>query len=279
MGYSVIMNLDEYEGGYMVKNVVITGSTRGLGLEMAKEFLKAGCNVTISGSRENSFEREKEQVKGFENHFIFIPCNVTKISELKNLWTKSVEKWGSVDIWINNAGQNVPHEFMWDTEERYIEAVVDTNIKGIMFGCKVAVENMLKQGYGQVWNMEGLGSNNMIIEKTILYGTSKHALTYFTKGLAKELKNSPVKVGRLSPGMMLTEFITKSPTGELSTVTEDNQFKKVFNILADKPETVAKFFIPKILENTKQNAHIQWLTNTKSAQRFMMSPFKKRELL
>jgi len=138
---------------------------------------------------------------------------------------------------------------------------------------------MLKQGYGQVWNMEGLGSNDMIIEKTILYGTSKRALTYFTKGLAKELKDSQVKVGRLSPGMMLTEFITKAPTGEVSTVTKDNQFKKVFNILADKPETVAKFFIPKILENTKQNAHIQWLTNTKSAQRFMMSPFKKRELI
>lgn len=279
MENSVIINLDKCKGGYMVKNVVITGSTRGLGLEMAKEFLRAGCNVTISGSRENSFDREKEQVKGFENQFIFVPCNVRNISEIKNLWTKSADKWGSVDIWINNAGQNVPHEFMWDTEEEYIEKVVDTNIKGIMYGCKIALENMLKQGHGQVWNMEGLGSNNMIIEKTILYGTSKHALTYFTKGLAKELKNSPVKVGRLSPGMMLTEFITKSPTGEPSSVTQDNQFKKVFNVLADKPETVARFFIPKILENTKQNAHIQWLTNAKSAQRFMMSPFKKRELL
>lgn len=263
----------------MVKNVVITGSTRGLGLEMAKEFLKAGCNVTISGSRENSFDREKQQVKGFEKQFIYVPCNVRNISEIKNLWTKSVEKWGTVDIWINNAGQNVPHEFLWDTEAEYIEAVVDTNIKGVMYGCKIAVENMVKQGFGQVWNMEGLGSNDMIIEKTILYGTSKRALTYFTKGLAKELKDSPVKIGRLSPGMMLTEFITKAPTGELSTVTQDNQFKKVFNILADKPETVAKFFIPKILENTKQNAHIQWLTNAKSAQRFMMSPFKKRELI
>ncbi|MEG1798295.1 MAG: SDR family oxidoreductase [Clostridium sp.] len=263
----------------MVKNVVITGSTRGLGMAMAKEFLKAGCNVTISGSRENSFHREKEQVKVFENKFIFVPCNVRNISEIKNLWTKSVEKWGSVDIWINNAGQNVPHEFLWDTEEEYIDAVVDTNIKGIMYGCKIALENMLKQGHGQVWNMEGLGSNDMIIEKTILYGTSKRALTYFTKGLAKELKDSPVKVGRLSPGMMLTEFITKSPTGELSSVTQDNQFKKVFNILADKPETVARFFIPKMLENTKQNAHIQWLTNIKSAQRFMMTPFKKRKLL
>lgn len=262
-----------------MKNIVITGSTRGLGLAMAKEFLKAGCNVTISGSRPDSFDSGKEDVKEFENQIIFIPCNVRNISDVRNLWLKSVEKWGCIDIWINNAGQNCPHEFMWDTDEEYINYVVDTNIKGVMYGSKIAVENMLKQGYGQVFNMEGLGSNNMIIEKTILYGTSKHALTYFTKGLAKELKNSPIKIGRLSPGMMLTEFITKSPTGERSHVIEDNQFKKVFNILADKPETVAKFFIPKILNNTKQNAHIEWLTGVKSAQRFMMAPFRKRELL
>jgi short-subunit dehydrogenase len=262
-----------------MKNVVITGSTRGLGLAMAKEFLMSGCNVTISGSTPNSFDREREEVKGFERQVIFIPCNVRKISEIKNLWLKSVEKWGSVDIWINNAGQNCPREFMWDTDEEYIDYVVDTNIKGVMYGCKIATQNMLKQGHGQVWNMEGLGSNDMTIEKTILYGTSKRALTYFTKGLAKELKDSSVKVGRLSPGMMLTEFITKSPTGEVSSVTQDKQFKKIFNILADKPETVARFFIPKMLENTKQDAHIQWLTNMKSAQRFMMAPFKKRELI
>lgn len=262
-----------------MRNVVITGSTRGLGFAMAKEFLKSGCNVTISGSRPDSFDFGKEEVKGFENQYIYIPCNVRDISQIKNLWLKSAEKWGNIDIWINNAGQNCPHEFMWDTEAEYIDYVIDTNIKGMMYGSKIAVENMLKQGNGQVWNMEGLGSNNMIIEKTILYGTSKHALTYFTKGLAKELKNSPVKVGRLSPGMMLTDFITKSPTGEFSKVLEDNQFKKIFNILGDKPETVAKFFIPRMLENTKQNAHIMWLTNAKSFQRFMSAPFKKKNLL
>lgn len=138
---------------------------------------------------------------------------------------------------------------------------------------------MLKQEYGQIWNMEGLGSNGMTIERTILYGTSKSALSYFSRGLAKELKNTPVKVGRLSPGMMLTEFITKSPTGEASSVTRDKQFRKVFNTLADKPETVAGFLVPRMLSNTKQDAHLVWLTNLKSAKRFMTAPFNKRDLL
>lgn len=262
-----------------MKNVVITGSTRGLGLEMAREFMKSGCNVTISGSKPESIDHAKEKLKGFEDKYIYVTGNVRNIADIKSLWLQSVERWGSVDIWINNAGQNCPRESLWDTPDEYIDAVVDTNIKGVMYGSRVAAENMLHQGHGQIWNMEGLGSNDMIIEQTILYGTSKRALTYFTKGLAKELKDSPVKAGRLSPGMMLTDFITKSPTGEVSSVTQDSQFRKIFNTLGDEPETVAKFFVPRILSNTKQNAHLVWLTNMKSAKRFMIAPFNRRELL
>lgn len=262
-----------------MKNVVITGSTRGLGLEMAKEFLKAGCNVTISGSKPESFDYAKEKLKEYEGAYLYVVCNVRDIAAIKNLWIESIEKWGTVDIWINNAGQNCPREALWNTPEEYIDAVVDTNIKGVMYGSRIAAEFMLKQGHGQIWNMEGLGSNDMIIEQTILYGTSKRALTYFTKGLAKELGDSSVKAGRLSPGMMLTDFITKSPTGEASSVTRDDQFKKVFNILGDEPETVAKFFIPRILSNQKQDAHLVWLTNMKSAGRFITAPFTKRKLL
>lgn len=77
----------------------------------------------------------------------------------------------------------------------------------------------------------GLGSNDMIIEQTILYGTSKGSLTYFTKGMAKELKDSPVKIGRLSPGMMLTDFITKSPTGELHLLHKIMNLEKFLMLL------------------------------------------------
>jgi NAD(P)-dependent dehydrogenase (short-subunit alcohol dehydrogenase family) len=262
-----------------MKNVVITGSTRGLGLEMAKEFLKLGCNVTITGSKPESLDKVKGVLKEFGNQYIYEPCNVRNIADIKRLWFKSVEKWGSVDIWINNAGQNCPRESLWNTPDEYVDAVIDTNIKGVMYGSKIAAEHMLNQGYGQIWNMESLGSNDMIIEQTILYGTSKRALTYFTKGLAKELENTKVLAGRLSPGMMLTDFITKSPTGEISSVTQDKKFMRVFNTLGDKPETVAKFFIPRILSNTKQDAHLVWLTNRKSMKRFMVASFKKRELL
>lgn len=262
-----------------MKNVVITGSTRGVGLCMAREFLKSGCNVTVSGRSETSFEVAKQELAEFSGRVLYVPCNVRIKKELENLWKESAQKWGQVDFWINNAGQNVPYEFVYDTEQNYVDAVIDTNIKGMIFGSQVAVKNMLSQGSGQVWNMEGLGSNDMIQVKTILYGTSKRALTYFTQGLAKELEGTSILAGRLSPGMMLTDFITKTPDGEKSPVIEDQRFKKIFNILADTPETVAAFFVPRMLENKKNDAHIVWLTKRKALLRFTTASFRKRELI
>ena len=259
----------------MMKNVVITGSTRGIGLAMAAEFLKAGCNVTLSGRGEALSKETLDMFYNFSGKYIYIPCNVQEKSSLQNLWDASVSKWGKVDIWINNAGQNAPHKFSWETGETYTENTIKKNITGMIFGSQISAARMLEQGYGAIYSMEGLGSNDMIQPKTILYGTTKRALTYFMKALAKELEGTGVIAGRLSPGMMLTDFITKTPDGMHSDVITDEKFRKLFNILADKPETVAKFFIPKMINNTKNDAHFVWLTNKKAAWRFMTASSRK----
>ena len=262
-----------------MKNVVITGSTRGIGFAMAMEFLRAGCCVTLSGRGEALGASAFEQLSPFQGRFLYGPCDVRVKANLQNLWDASVEQWGGVDIWINNAGQNTPYLLLWETAETYTENIVSTNITGMIYGSQIAAQGMLKQGHGAIYSMEGLGSNNMVQSKTVLYGTTKHALTYFMKGLAKELEGTGVTAGRLSPGMMLTDFITRTPDGAVSEVISDEKFKKVFNILADKPETVARYFIPKMLSNTKNDAHIVWLTNTKAAWRFMTAGFRKNRMI
>ncbi len=262
-----------------MKNVVITGSTRGIGLSMAAEFLRAGCNVTLSGRGEALPETAAASLSLFKEKYIYVPCDVQKKASLQNLWDVSMKKWGGIDIWINNAGQNVPHVFAWETGEAYTENVIKTNMNGVIFGSQVAAAGMLKQGHGAIYSMEGLGSNNMIQPKTILYGTTKRALTYFMRGLAKELEGTGIIAGRLSPGMMLTDFITKSPDGEQSEVISDEKFRKIFNIMADKPETVAQFFIPRILGNTKNDIQFAWLTNRKAAWRFITAGSRKDRLL
>jgi len=262
-----------------MKKIVITGSTRGIGFSMAVEFLRAGCNVTLSGRGEVLAKAAQIILSPFEGKYIYIPCNVQEKASLQNLWDVSLAQWRAIDIWINNAGQNAPHLFSWVTGEFYTENIIKTNLIGMIYGSQIAAAGMLKQGHGAIYSMEGLGSNNMIQLKTILYGTTKHALTYFMKGLAKELAGSGVIAGRLSPGMMLTDFITKTPDGDQSEVISDENFKKLFNILADKPETVAKFFIPRILSNNKNDVQIAWLTNSKAAWRFMTAALRKDRLL
>lgn len=260
-----------------MKNVVITGSTRGIGFSMATEFLRAGCNVTLTGRGEALAEAAHTALSPFEGKYVYIPCSVQEKASLQNLWDASLAQWGGIDVWINNAGQNTPHMFSWETGETYTDNIIKTNITGMIYGSQISAAGMLKQRHGAIYSMEDLGSNDMIQLKTILYGTTKRALTYFMKGLAKELEGTGVIAGRLSPGMMLTDFIT--PDGDQSEVISDEKFKKTFNILADKPETVAKFFIPRILSNTKNDAQIAWLTNRKATWRFMTAGLRKDRLI
>lgn len=262
-----------------MKTVVITGSTRGIGFAMAKCFLAAGCQVTLSGRGESLGLSAQSELSAYAGKYVYIPCDVQIKFDLQKLWDISKETWGQIDIWINNAGQNAPNAFVHETDERYVNQIIATNITGMVYGSQIAAKEMLLQNHGAIYSMEGLGSNNMIQKKTVLYGTTKHALTYFMKGLAKELDGSNVIAGRLSPGMMLTDFIMKTPDGKTAAIELDKSFQRLFNILADKPETVAAFFVPRILANRKNNVQISWLTTRKAAFRFLMSPVVKRKLI
>ena len=107
-----------------MKTVVITGSTRGIGLAMAKSFLAAGCQVTLSGRSESIGDSVKNELNAYIGKLIYISCNVQLKSDLQRLWDTSKDTWGQVDIWINNAGQNAPNNFAYETDEIYVKQVI-----------------------------------------------------------------------------------------------------------------------------------------------------------
>ena len=110
-----------------------------------------------------------------------------------------------------------------------------------------------------------------------MYGTTKRAITHFTQALAKESeeRGTGVMVGRLSPGIMITDFTVKALGGK-ENIDLPEKTKKVYNILGDLPDVVANFLVKQMLSNEKNNAHIQWLTSGKAAWRFMTAGFNKR---
>jgi NAD(P)-dependent dehydrogenase (short-subunit alcohol dehydrogenase family) len=114
------------------------------------------------------------------------------------------------------------------------------------------------------------------VEGLTLYGTSKRALNYLTDSLAAEVKGTNIIVGALSPGMVLTDFILGRYEGK--DPSEWENARKMFNILADKPETVTPFLVEKILQNHKNGTRINWLTGPKVLWRFLTAGISKRDL-
>ena len=262
-----------------MKTVVITGSARGLGFNMARFFRKDyNFNVVISDLKEENLikakgELEKDEAEGKVEYTL---CNVSKLEDLESLMKFAIEKFGKVDIWINNAGINQPQEAIWNLTEQQINTLINVDLKGTIYGSKVAMLEMSKNHSGAIYNIEGYGSNDAHMLGLNLYGTSKRAVTYFTEGLAQESKekDTGVIVGKLSPGIMITEFTTHSLVNDKIELAEKT--KKVYNILGDTPETVGKFLVDKMVSNTKNNVKINWLTNGKAAWRFMTAGFNKR---
>lgn len=263
-----------------MKTVVITGSARGLGFEMAKVFKKNNFNVVISDLNEENLIKSKEVLKNIKSNskVEYLVCDVTKSNDVNNLINYAIKKFSNIDIWINNAGVNQDSKAIWELNINEIELVLNVDLKGTIIASKLIMEEMIKQKSGAIYNVEGYGSNDAMMLGLSIYGTSKRAITYFTKALAKESKekNTNIIIGRLSPGIMITDFITNALVDK-KKINLSEKTKKVYNILGDYPDVVANFLVESMINNTKNDVHIQWLTNRKAAFRFMTSTFNKRD--
>lgn len=262
-----------------MKTVVITGSTRGLGWELAENFRKNDFNVVISGTKEETVLSAAEKLRSVSGtgEVLGVRCNVTSSEDIEALAGAAKSKFGSVDIWINNAGVNQSAGYSWELDEKEIRSLLDVDLRGAMLGSNVAVRLMAEQGFGAIYNVEGFGSNDAFQPFLAVYGTAKRGVTYFSDALANEIndKKLNILVGKLSPGIMITDFLTSSSGGQ-GTVELSDKVKKVYNILGDKPDVIAEFLVKKMLKNKKNGSRIAWLTGSKAAFRFMTAGFNKR---
>ncbi len=260
-----------------MKAVVITGSTRGIGYGLADAFLSMGCAVTVNGRTQAGVEKAIEGLcaRHEAKHIFGHPCNVTALEQVQDLWNASKAHWGNIDIWINNAGIAHPQVSFTEHSPERIQTVVETNLIGAMYGAKVALKGMLEQGCGTIFNMEGLGSDGRKVDGMTLYGSTKSGLRYLTDALALEAEGTPVRVCAFRPGMVATDLLKGQFEGRPD---EWERAKRIFNILADRVETVAPWLAQKALENDKNGVRISWNTRRKTIGRFLIAPFRKRNL-
>lgn len=257
-------------------NVVITGSTRGIGKALAREFLKAGDKVFVTSSSSKGVQgalscfRSDLQRWGMSPSMVLgTECDVSSPAGVARLTSLAKSQLGQVDVWVNCAGYSGSFQSFTDMSEPSMSQVVTTNLLGAMLCTRNAIKLMKTQPHGgHVFNTEGAGSDFSATPKYAAYGATKAAITQFTLSVQSELKesNSQVGVHTVQPGMVLTNLLLDGAT------VENKQF---FNILCEQPETVAAFLVPRmrtVVARKQKRAKVTYLTTTRALERFLTAP-------
>ena len=261
-----------------MKNIVITGSTRGIGYGMAEAFLAAGCAVTVSGRTSEAVSQAVAALaeKASQERVFGFACDVRQPAQVQALWDAAQARFGRIHIWINNAGLAHPLTPFIDYTPDTIQSVLETNIAGMLAGSIVALKGFQKQNGGAIYTMLGLGSNGRQVARMALYGASKSAVGYLHQALVAETRGGPVLVGSLMPGMVTTDLLTQQRNHDPK---EWERAKRIFNILADRVETVAPWLARRVLENQKHGAVLSWINPAKIGWRFLTAPFAHRRVI
>ncbi len=262
-----------------MKNVVITGSSKGIGFGLAREFVKRGHSVAISGRNTGEVQAVAETLRdeaASGARVIGVVCDVAKVGEMQVLWDQAKAAFGQVDIWINNAGFARTGVKLAELTDAEIETMIQSNIIGTINGSQVATAGMQAQKHGHIYNTLGGGQDGRVLPGMIGYGTTKRALRYFTDSMVKELKGGPVKVGMISPGMNVTEGMMREMRSLPVERRKGNM--KFISIMGDKVETTTPWIVDRVLADDQHGTHIQWMTGPKLLGRFIGAMFKKRDL-
>ncbi len=262
-----------------MKSIVITGSASGIGLGLAKVFLQRGHRVVISDLNHeelNLAQAELATLASADNLKVKA-CDVTDHAQLQQLWDFSVQSFGRVDVWYNNAGTGSDNSNIIDTDIAILDRVLKVNVHGVVMGTQVAMQGMRAQGGGEIYNMSGFGGEGTIRPGMVIYGTSKRAVAYFSKAVAKEQQGSDIKIAWVNPGMVLTPLVIN----EARDMDPERwaMGRKIFNLFGETVETTTEKLVDRILENPRNGRQIHLLPMRKILWRFLSSLVKKRDVV
>lgn len=212
------------------KVVVVTGASKGLGKQLAIEFIKNGCIVVVSSRDLNELEQTAKEIEATP-----IVCDVRKQDQVEELAKKTVEKLGSINVWVNNAGVWIPRLNAEETDWNRAHDMMEVNLFGTVYGSLAALKQMKKQESGCVINVLSTTALESKAGRSA-YAATKFAAKAFTDAFREENPNLLV-VSAFPGGMKTNLFDEQKPDDYKDFMDASVVAKKIVeNLKKEKPD-------------------------------------------
>lgn len=211
------------------KTVLITGGTRGIGKAMTYRFAAEGARIALLVRRDVDEFVQELQSLGYS--VIAIKTDITDYDQVKQAINSVIEKFGTIDILVNNAATIARGSVLEMTMEQWKE-VMDVNLNAAFYCCKTIIPHFIENGKGNIINMSSVAAKCGDITAAPVYGTSKGALTTLTRSLARQLACHAIRVNAIAPHAIVTEMsgqwseekrkqvVSSIPMGRMGSVDE-----------------------------------------------------------
>jgi 3-oxoacyl-[acyl-carrier protein] reductase len=199
------------------KVAIISGASRGIGKAIANTAASLGINLSIAARQKDALEETAAEIKKkYQVEVLPVPCDVMKLEDLQNLVNKTKDKFGKIDILINNAGVTSQYPFEQQPFEDF-ENLVHTNYLGYVRLIRLVINDMMARKSGAIINMvSGSTLVDPLPRNFLVYSSLKVGLRAFSKGLFWEMRDHGIKITSILPGVTDTDL-----TGKLEEITAD----------------------------------------------------------
>jgi 3-oxoacyl-[acyl-carrier protein] reductase len=187
------------------KVVLITGASTGIGAAVARAFGAEGSTVVVHyHASEAAAHDVVAAIEAGDGHAHALRADATRPEQLVGLVKSTVDRYGRLDVLINNVGDLVQRCPIADCTEELFDAVVDLNVRSVVTTSRAAIAQFRAQGGGAIINTTSIAARNGGGPGSVLYASSKAFVSTFTRGLAKELAKDNIRVNGVAPGVIIT---------------------------------------------------------------------------
>ena len=189
----------------MNKVVLITGATSGIGLACARKFAENGDKLILTGRNENRLSALREELKAHGTEVLTVVFDVRDREKAREFVETLPEQWKQIDVLVNNAGLALGLEPEYEGDMDDWDAMIDTNIKGLLTMTRLVVPAMVERGEGHIINIGSVAGDAAYAGGNV-YCATKAAVKALSDGLRIDVANTGVRVTNLKPGLVETNF-------------------------------------------------------------------------